>query len=512
MSALPCGSGLPAAMSARPIFVRLWPLLLGLNLLLSACTQAPDATLRIGLPTAATTLDPRFATDATSWRLCRLLYEAPVDFDPQFMPKPALMRWAMRDATHYRFTLNGEHRFSNGQPLTATDVAATYRAILDPALASPHRASLANIVAITVVDPATVDFELARPDPLFPGLLVIGVLPASAAAQTTTPLPAPGSGAFVLREAPAAKRYAFTRRADAQAFEFLVVDSEITRALKLVRGELDLVQGGFAPENVAWLSKHAELVVSQRAGSTFSYLGFNLAEGPTKDRLVRQALALAVDRDAIVRHVFHGQARLAEALLIPEHWAGAPDLPPLAHNPARARALLAASGFSPAHPLTLSYKTSSDQLRLRIATILQAQLAEVGVVLKIQSYDWGTFYADIKAGRFELYGLSWVGLQLPDIFRYAFHSASVPPTGANRGRYASAEVDALIEAAEASLDLGTRAARYRDIQTALARDLPVLPLWYEDFVIVRRARLLGYDTNASGDYDGLAHVRLKETP
>jgi peptide/nickel transport system substrate-binding protein len=174
--------------------------------------------------------------------------------------------------------------------------------------------------------------------------------------------------------------------------------------------------------------------------------------------------------------------------------------------------LLAASGFSPAHPLTLSYKTSSDQLRLRIATILQAQLAEVGVVLKIQSYDWGTFYADIKAGRFELYGLSWVGLQLPDIFRYAFHSASVPPTGANRGRYASAEVDGLIEAAEASLDLKTRAARYRDIQTALARDLPVLPLWYEDFVIVRRARLLGYDTNASGDYDGLAHVRLKETP
>jgi peptide/nickel transport system substrate-binding protein len=83
------------------------------------------------------------------------------------------------------------------------------------------------------------------------------------------------------------------------------------------------------------------------------------------------------------------------------------------------------------------------------------EVAEVGVVLKIQSYDWGTFYADIKAGRFELYGLSWVGLQLPDIFRYAFHSASVPPTGANRGRYSSTEVDALIEAAEASSDVIT---------------------------------------------------------
>jgi peptide/nickel transport system substrate-binding protein len=441
-----------------------------------------------------------------------LLYEAPADFDARFMPKPALMRWTQNDPTHYRFTLNGAHRFSNGQPVTASDVVATYRAILDPALASPHRASLANIVSMKIVDEATVDIELAHPDPLFPGVLVIGVLPATAAAQAASPQPAPGSGAFALREPPSAKRYAFTRRADGQAFDFLVVDSEITRAFKLVRGELDLVQGGFAPENAGWLGTQRELVVSQRAGSTLSYLGFNLAAGPTEDLRVRQALALGIDRAAIVRHVFHDQARLAEALLIPEHWAGAPDLLHRAHDPTRARALLAASGFTPAHPLSLSYKTSSDQLRLRIATILQAQLAEVGVVLNIQSYDWATFYADIKGGRFELYGLSWVGLQLPDIFRYAFHSASVPPAGANRGRYASAEVDRLIEAAEASLALNTRAARYRDIQTALARDLPVLPLWYEDFVIVRRARLLGYDTNASGDYDGLADVRLAETP
>jgi peptide/nickel transport system substrate-binding protein len=102
-----------------------------------------------------------------------------------------------------------------------------------------------------------------------------------------------------------------------------------------------------------------------------------------------------------------------------------------------------------------------------------------------------------------------VGLQLPDVFRYAFHSASVPPAGANRGRYASAAVDALIEAAERSESLAGRAARYREIQAGLLADLAYAPLWYENQIVVRRARVIGYDTDASGSYDGLSRVKLR---
>jgi peptide/nickel transport system substrate-binding protein len=291
--------------------------------------------------------------------------------------------------------------------------------------------------------------------------------------------------------------------------QFEIVENETTRALKLQRGELDLVQGGFAPEVAHWLARQPGLSLREREGTTFSYLGFNFARGPTARREVREAISLAIDRQAIVEHIFRGQARPANAILTPEHWAGAPRLAPPAHDPARARALLASLGHDRAHPLTLSYKTSSDQFRLRIATVLQAQLAEIGIALDIRSYDWGTFYADVKAGNFELYGLSWVGLQLPDVFRYAFHSASVPPAGANRGRYASAAVDALIEAAERSESLAGRAARYREIQAGLLADLAYAPLWYENQIVVRRARVIGYDTDASGSYDGLSRVKLR---
>ncbi|MGH8598958.1 MAG: ABC transporter substrate-binding protein, partial [Gammaproteobacteria bacterium] len=116
------------------------------------------------------------------------------------------------------------------------------------------------------------------------------------------------------------------------------------------------------------------------------------------------------------------------------------------------------------------------------------------------------FYGDIKNGRFEIFGLSWVGLQMPDIFRHAFHSQSLPPAGANRGHYRNSEVDKLIESAERATTQAAQVSLYRAIQAELQRDLPYVPLWFEDVVVVYRARVLGYDTDSNGNYDGLLQV------
>ncbi len=192
-----------------------------------------------------------------------------------------------------------------------------------------------------------------------------------------------------------------------------------------MRGEVDILQNDLPPELLHYLAGKTGIEVHKHAGSNFSYLGFQLQDKDTGQWQVRRAIALAIDRRAIIRYVFRGAARPASALLVPEHWAGNAQLGSIETDLDRARALLAQAGYSAANPLRISYKTSSDPFRVRIATILQQQLGRVGIEVDVQSYDWGTFYGDIKAGRFQMYSLAWVGVKSPDIFRYAFHSQSL---------------------------------------------------------------------------------------
>jgi peptide/nickel transport system substrate-binding protein len=462
---------------------------------------------------APANLDPRLATDATSERVNRLLYARLVELDGAGRPSPGIARWQRLSGLHYRFELVPERLpFTNGEPLTANDVAATYRSILAGELPSPHRATLSLIERIEVLDEHRVAFHLNRPDPLFPAYLSIGIAPARLIAARhplqRTPV---GSGPFRLVDWPRSGRLVLERRRDGRRVILARVKDANVRVMKLLRGEVDLLQNDLPPELVGFLRERPEVRVINRPGVNFSYLGFNLADPIVGDRRVRRAIAHAIDREAILRWLFIGQGRAAEALLPPEHWAGARGLHPYAHDPEHARELLGKVGFGPGRRLELSYKTSSDAFRLRLASVLQAQLAEVGIDLAIQSYDWGTFFGDIKSGRFQLYGLTWVGVRLPDIFRYAFHSESVPPNGANRGRYRSAKADQLIEAARQERDLAEQAQHYRQLQALLHADLPYVPLWYEDQIAAVRADVVGYRLATDGNYDGLLTVERRVT-
>lgn len=477
--------------------------------LVSGCNQPQDDDIRMGLAAAPITLDPRFATDATSARINRLLYVRLVEFDDAARPIPGVARWQVVSPTHYRFRLLPDRRpFHDGTPLRAEDVRATYASVLDPDTNSPHRGSLEVIERLEVVDADTVDFYLRRADPLFPGYLVIGIVPAQAlkAGRDLARHPL-GSGPFDFLDWPAEGLLRLKRLRDGQVVSFVQVSDATVRVLKLLRGEIDLLQNDLPQELVQYLEKQPGIQVRHGAGSNFSYLGFNLQDPALEDVRVRRAIAYALDRDAIVQYLFGGETRLANALLPPEHWAGNPHLQGYNYDPDRARALLTEAGYGKTRPLQLVYKTTSDPFRVRIATILQQQLAQVGIDVRLVSFDWATFYADIKAGRFQLYSLSWVGIKSPDVFRYVFHSEAAPPGGANRGRYEDAQTDRLIEQAEQTQNLDRRAALYRELQSHLLETLPYVPLWYEGHFFAARERIRGYQLSADGNYDALVYVR-----
>jgi len=358
-----------------------------------------------------------------------------------------------------------------------------------------------------VLDEQRMDFFLKRPDPLFPALLALEILPADllGAGHAFHRRPV-GNGPFRLIDWPRPGELRLQRRLDGQVVDLIEVKDPGVRVMKLLRGEIDLLQSDLPPELFELLREYPSIRVAQSPGSNFSYIGFNLDDPQLSKPAVRRAIALAIDREAIIRHVLDGAARPAVALMHPGHWAGAPDLPPLRRDLQAARRLLAESGYDAGQPLELEYKTSSDPFRVRLATIIQAQLQEAGIRVRVRSLDWGTFFADVKNGRFQMYSLTWVGVRTPDHFRYVFHSDSVPPLGANRGRYRSAEADALIDRAEAQADLKGQAGTYRQLQALLLRDMPYVPLWYEDQVMATRSGINHYLLSPDGAWDGLEDI------
>ncbi len=495
--------------------------------LLPGCGQgtgaAPRDTLTLALDSNPTTLDPRLATDAVSYRLTQLLYAPLVHADVQgdFVPDLA-ERWELPDDRTVVFTLRRGVRFHHGPEVTAADVQYTFDSIRDPSLRSPLAGSLEPVARIEAPDPHRVVFRLKAPYAPFLGAVTVGIVPKDLAAAGRDLVHTPvGAGPFrFARWIPherielAANPGYFGGPPALARLVFRVIPDSTTRLLELQRGGVDLLVGGIPPEAYPRLAALPNVVVLEAESNSVSYLGFNLEDPTLKDVKVRRAIAHAVDRQAIMDGLLLGRGVLATGLLPPGHWAYAPDVARYRHDPAGARRLLAeALGPSRAgRPLRLVYKTAAVELSKAIGEAVQEQLAAVDIQLDIRSYEWGTFYADIKNQNFQLYALGWIGITDPDIYYYAFHSASLPPKGANRNRYRNPEVDRLLDLGRVTLDREARRAIYRRVQQIVAEDLPYLPLWHGRILAAHRPHVHGFRLYPAGDFTPLKDVTLSRTP
>jgi peptide/nickel transport system substrate-binding protein len=268
------------------------------------------------------------------------------------------------------------------------------------------------------------------------------------------------------------------------------------------------------PDQIEMLKKETSLRVLSCPSNSYNYLGFNLEDPILRDVRVRQAVAFAIDRERMIQILLHGLARPSTGLLPPDHWAyeGAVAIYP--HDPARAAALLDAAGYpdpdgpGPAPRLHLTYKTTTAQLAREQASVFQEQLRAVGIELEIRSFEWGTFYDDIKAGRFQLFSLQWTEIQDPDVYRMRFGSAYFPPSGFNRGHYLNPEVDRLLARGATETSKEDRRRTYSRLQEILAEEVPYVSLWHKSNVAVLRERVQGFTLTPAGDFAVLARVTL----
>lgn len=493
---------------------------LAAGLLLAAGTgcrepSPPPEGLVLALASDPQSLDPRFGTDANAARLADLLHAALTRQDAAARRRPELAAtWEMPDSTTLVFHLRTDFRFPDGAPVTAADVQATYEAVRDPALASPRRATLAMVSSIEAPDRETVVMRLREPFAPALDATGLGILPARRAREPGEV--AVGAGPFQLVRAERGDRLVLAPNPGypggpprLNPVVVRIVPDEVVRVLELHRGGIQFIPDPPEPEMLDWLGANPSLVVRRGPGTSFAYLAINFRDTRLADRRVRRAIALALDRESLVRFVLGGAARVASGLLAPEHWAHATVSVPR-YDPGRARRLLDRAGYAdpdgpgPLSRFRLLYKTSAQPGRRRLAEAIQAQLAAVGIELDIRTYEWGTLYADVRRGNFELCALAWVGVGDPDLYYLAFHSTMRPPAGYNRGGYTSRVMDRLTLRGRRTLEVSDRRAIYARLQRRAAHDLPVVPLWWEDRVVVHTRRLRGFEPAPSGDLHALA--------
>lgn len=487
----------------------------------SSQSERPPGYLTVAIESNPTHLDPRYGTDANSNRIGSLIFNSLMRADEYSRLQPDLaQRWEAVDDRTYLFHLRKGVYFHDGKPLTAKDVKFTYESVLDPKNRSPKRASLKALKAVDQLDPYRVRFRLTEPHAPFLESTTLGIVPAgSSIAGEKAQRALIGSGPFVLEEFLPGEKV--TLKAYSSYWEgapsvaglvVKIIPDAMVRVLEFKKGTVDFLQNDIEPDMLPWLEKNTAAKILIRQGTTFQYIGIHLEHPILKHRKVRRAIALAMDRGAIIRHLLNGLATPATGLLSPSHWAYESSVPQAPYDPEEAKRLLDDAGFpdpdgkGPLPRFKLSYKTTTLDLRKRIAEAFKEQLSRVGIELEIRTFEWGTFYGDVKKGNFHLYSLAWVGIRDPDFYFNLFHSGSIPPHGNNRGRYRNPKIDQLLEKGRKTLSIEERKRTYGRVQKILALELPYIPLWWTKNVVVMQKTIDGFVPYPDGGLTSLKNI------
>jgi len=467
-----------------------------------------------------TNLDPRFATDGQSQRLDALIFSGLLTRDTQMNLRGDLAAaWENPDPLAYVFHLKPNIKFHDGHPLTSADVKATFDFILNPANKSPKRGAFRMVRTVEAPNPLTVVFRLSEPYASFLVNLIpnaSGIVPANAGADFARHPIGTGPFKFVSQsqdEDVQLKRNEnyFNGAPPIEFLDFRIVPDAVVRALELRKGSADLEMSSLSPDLIPALIKHPALALTERPGTNFAYLGINFQDPLLARKEVRQALAFATDRAALIRYLLHGQAQVASGPLPPNHWAYEPDVAQYSLDAARAEQLLDVAGFprgANGMRFHLTLKTSTEEQARVIGAALQEQWRKVGIDVELRPLELATLLSDAARGNFQLTYARWVGANNdPDFFEFAFSSKRFPPEGANRGHYRNPRIDALTDQIHVESNQEKRKALASEVQKILADDLPYVFLWFTDVVSVHRRELGDLNVSPTGDYDFLATLR-----
>lgn len=492
-------------------------------LLLASCARRESPVsagnrtqvLHLGNLSEPKDLDPHLVTGVTEHNVLSALFEGLIAEGPRDLrPAPGVaQRWDITpDGRTYRFHLRPDARWSNGDAVTADDFVFSYRRMLSPRLGAPyaymlfcihnaeayHRGRIQDFdrVGVRALDPHTLELTLGHPVPYFLALLThfawYPVHPPTLAAfeavhtigtRWTRPGNLVGNGPFVLESWEPGRRIVVARsptywdrdRVRLRHIHFHAIGDHQIEERAFRAGQLH-VTGTVPIDRIDHYRRNEpHLLRLDPYLGTYYYL-LNVNRPPLDDVRVRRALAMTVQREAIVERITRAGETPAYHFTPPDT-AGYTPSARLSGDAQTARALLAAAGFPGGRGfprLQLLYNTSDAHARIAQA-VQQMWASDLGIAVELVNMEWKVYLSETQSGNFDIARAGWIGDYLdPNTFLDLW----VTGGGNNRSGWSHPEYDRLIRAAAQAADRQTRFELFSQAEALLVEECPVIPVYF----------------------------------
>lgn len=431
----------------------------------------------------------------------RLVYNGLALLDPatnEYQPRLA-ESWEILDGgLRWRFHLRHGVLFHNGEEMTSADVKYTFDVARDPDSGSPYTSRFDDVTDVIAVDPYTLDITLSSP--VLPALATSvwehyiypkSVYEADQAGFADHPV---GTGPFIPVEWERGLQMVLKRNEDYflgrpyfEKVTLRVMPEPAARILALEAGELDLVMD-VAFEDVPRLRADPSLHLFATGPNNIQFISFFWDDplvGGEANKTIRHALAYAIDEGAVLALYDEVGGAPSKNILPPSIWGYNDDVPTYDYDPERALELFAQEGWkrdadgalrnAAGEQFTLTLLTTPDRLgMLDAAQVIQQSLQDVGIAVHIDSYEFTTYFEDMRTGNYQARVARRNDVNDPDKLRTYFHSTNIPAQ--NRGWYRNDRVDELLQAGLSEQDTAARKQLYLEAQAILADDLPAYAL------------------------------------
>jgi dipeptide transport system substrate-binding protein len=294
-----------------------------------------------------------------------------------------------------------------------------------------------------------------------------------------------------------------SERAQVDDLVYAITPDPTARYSKLKAGECHFVIAP-RPADLPEMQKDASLRVINQPGLNIAYWAFNTQKPPFDKKEVRQAFSMAIDKAAIIKDVYLGAGQGAKNLIPPTMWSYNEGVKDYAYDSAKAKDLLAKAGVKTPLEIDLWYmpvQRPYNPNAKRIAEMMQADLAKIGVNAKLVTYEWGEYRKRLQQGEHITGMLGWTGDNGdPDNFFFLLGCEAARPGGQNLSKWCNKEFDGRMEKARSSADVKERTRLYQEMQAIDHEEAPSFKIAHSVVYEVMRKELTGYKQSPFGSH------------